>query len=86
MQRARLRTGLAVYLALLIPYGIGNMANDGWKEQVVKRGWTSWEIPDLLRPSLTWIWAVTILAGVAIYVFWRSSTDVHSRGETLGPL
>jgi hypothetical protein len=67
MRPTRLRVGLAAYLSLMIPYGIGNMANDAWTEQVVKRGWTSWAIPNMLRPSLTWIWAVTILAAAAIY-------------------
>jgi hypothetical protein len=32
---------LAAYLSLMIPYGIGNMLNDGWNEQIVKRGWTT---------------------------------------------
>ncbi|HMI99671.1 MAG TPA: hypothetical protein VK488_07565 [Gaiellaceae bacterium] len=68
MHPTRLRTGLAAYLSLMIPYGIGNMANDAWTEQVVKRGWTSWAIPDMLRPSLSWIWGVTILAAAAIYL------------------
>lgn len=68
MRRARLRTALAVYLSVLIPYGIGNMANDGWQEQIVERGWTSWTFPDVLRPDLTWIWAITVAASAAIYL------------------
>jgi hypothetical protein len=72
MRATRLRTGLALYLALMIPYGLGNMANDAWLEQVVKRGWTSWQIPDMIRPGFTWMWAVTIAAGAALYLaFWR---------------
>jgi hypothetical protein len=68
MRATRLRTALAVYLSLLIPYGIGNMANDGWKEQIVERGWTSWTFPDVLRPDLTWIWAITVAVGAMIYL------------------
>ena len=68
MRATRLRTGLAAYLSLMIPYGIGNMANDAWLEQVVKRGWTDWRIPGMLRPELTWIWGVTILAAATIYL------------------
>ncbi|MEK6275000.1 MAG: hypothetical protein AABM30_06625 [Actinomycetota bacterium] len=67
MHPGRLRTGLAAYLSLMIPYGLGNMANDGWTEQVVKRGWTGWEVPDMLRPGLTWAWGVTILAAAAVF-------------------
>lgn len=67
MSPTRLRTGLAVYLSVMIPYGVANMANDGWNEQIVERGWTSWTVPDMLRPSLTWAWGVMILAAVAVY-------------------
>jgi hypothetical protein len=67
MSPTRLRTALAVYLSVMIPYAVANMANDGWNEQIVERGWTDWEIPDMLRPSLTWAWGVTILAAAAIY-------------------
>ena len=44
---------------------LGNVANDFWLEQVVKRGWTSWEIPSVLQPRATWAWAV-LLAGTAL--------------------
>jgi hypothetical protein len=66
------RAGLAGYLSLMIAYGIANMANDAWREQVVKRGWTDWAIPGVLRPGLTWMWALVIVGGAAIYLaFWR---------------
>ena len=67
MSPTRLHTGLAVYLSLMIPYGIGNMANDGWNEQIVERGWASWQVPDMLRPDLTWAWGLTILVAAAIF-------------------
>jgi hypothetical protein len=60
-------TALAAYLSLMIPYGIGNMANDGWNEQIVKRGWTDWKIPSVLQPGVTWMWGLVIVAGAAIF-------------------
>ena len=63
-----LRTSLAAYLSLLMAYGIGNIANDAWYEQVVKRGWTDWAIPDVIRPGHTWMWGLVILLGAAIFL------------------
>jgi hypothetical protein len=60
-------TALAAYLSLMIPYGIGNMLNDGWNEQIVKRGWTDWKIPGVLQPGFTWMWGLVIVAGAAIF-------------------
>jgi hypothetical protein len=62
------------YLALLLAYGIGNLVNDDWLEQVVKRGWTSHQVPDLLKPPTSWDWAAisgwaAILVGA--FVIWR---------------
>jgi len=68
MTPTRLRGALAAYLALMIPYGVGNMANDGWNEQIVERGWASWQIPDMLRPGVNWAWGLAILVAVAIYL------------------
>jgi hypothetical protein len=67
LPRMRRPAGLAVYLSLMIAYGLGNMANDGWFEQVVKRGWTNWRIPGVIRPDLTWMFGLVLLVGLAIY-------------------
>ena len=56
-----LRTAFAAYLALMFCYGVGNIANDFWLEQVVKRGWATWEIPNVLEPRITVAWAVIAL-------------------------
>jgi hypothetical protein len=48
-------------------YGIGNIANDFWLEQVVKRGWTTWEIPNVLTPRITVAWAVIVVAAAVIW-------------------
>ena len=67
LPRMRRPTPLGLYLSLMIPYGIGNMANDAWYEQVVKRGWIHWRIPGVLEPSLSWMWGLLIVAGAAIF-------------------
>ena len=67
LPRMRHPTPLGLYLALMIAYGIGNMANDAWYEQVVKRGWIDWRIPSVLEPRPTWMWGLLIVAGVAIF-------------------
>jgi hypothetical protein len=76
MRAPRMRAALALYLSGLIAYGLGNMANDAWLEQVVKRGWTSWETPGVIRPDLTWMWGLTLLLGLAIYAgFFRARSS-----------
>ena len=67
LPRMRHATPLAAYLSLMIAYGVGNMANDAWYEQVVKRGWTDWRIPSVLQPNVTWMWGLVILVGAAIF-------------------
>jgi hypothetical protein len=59
---------LDAYLALMLAYGVGNLVNDDWLEQVVKRGWTDREMPSVLIPALNWGWAA-VLAGA--FVVWR---------------
>jgi hypothetical protein len=58
------------YLALMLAYGIGNLVNDDWLEQVVKRGWTSHEMPSVLTPAANWGWAAVIVGAVVIWLFW----------------
>jgi hypothetical protein len=67
MRQTWLQTSLAVYLSLMIPYGIGNIANDAWYEQFVKRGWTDWAIPSVIRPGFTWMWGLILVVAAAIY-------------------
>jgi hypothetical protein len=72
IRRHGLRALTAAYLSLMLVYGLANMANDLWTEQVVKRDWTSWQIPDVLSPSLSVAWAVIVACAVVVYVaFWR---------------
>jgi hypothetical protein len=61
---------LDAYLALMLAYGVGNLVNDDWLEQVVKRGWTSHEVPSLLTPAANWGWPVVLVGAFAIWRLW----------------
>jgi hypothetical protein len=63
-----LRPLTAAYLALMVVYGLTNEAQDEWLEQVVKRGWTEWQIPDVLEPSPSFAWAAMIACAAIVYV------------------
>jgi hypothetical protein len=78
----RLRIAVGLYLALMASYGIANIANDSWGEQVVKRGWTAWKIPNVLRPDVTIAWGLIVLGAAAIYaasVWWSRRADRRQR-------
>jgi hypothetical protein len=70
-----LRVAVGIYLALMAVYAIGNIANDAWDEQVVKRGWVTWRIPDVQRPKLSVAWVVIAVATGLLYAgscWWTS--------------
>ena len=72
LRRPWLRSLTAAYLSLMLVYGLANTANDLWTEQVVKRNWTTWQIPDVLFPSLSAAWTAIVACGVVVYLaFWR---------------
>ena len=56
LRHRALRVATGLYLALMAVYGIANAANDFWSEQVVKRGWTEWAIPNVLNPKASIAW------------------------------
>jgi hypothetical protein len=65
--RLRPRLLLAAYLALMTTYGLAQIANDGWLEQVVKRGWSDDPLPNLLNPTLSVGWLAIVLAAGALW-------------------
>jgi hypothetical protein len=65
---AAVRAVVATYLGLQVAYGLANIANDAWLEQVVKRGWTSVKIPNVLRPGFTLAWLGIVIAAAAFAV------------------
>jgi hypothetical protein len=68
---------VAGLLALLAAYGLMNVANDAWLEQVVKRGWTAREIPSVLYPAANWGWAAIIV--LAAWLWWGWLRRVPAR-------
>ena len=61
---------LDAYLALMLAYGVGNLVNDDWLEQVVKRGWTSHEVPSVLIPAANWGWAAVLCGALVVWRLW----------------
>jgi len=75
------RAAPSAYLALMVCYGAGNVANDDWLEQVVKRGWTTWQVPGVTTPKVDWGWGVILLAALVIWLGWRRRlVDVPAGG------
>jgi hypothetical protein len=83
-----LRGVLAAYLALMFCYGAGNIANDFWLEQVVKRGWMDWEIPNVTTPKASVGWGLILVGAALIWLVyvWRGRRDsgapISSAAET----
>jgi hypothetical protein len=79
--RARgLRLAVGAYLSLMVAYGLANIANDFEIEQVLKRGWTSWEMPSVLQPAANLPWLGIVLAAAAMwFAYERSSAKTAAK-------
>jgi hypothetical protein len=82
MRPTALRGILGGYLALVLAYGVMVAANDGWHEQIVKRGWTGRMLPSVITPSLNLGWALLIAAAVVLYL---TAFRVRARPATAAP-
>ena len=80
---SRMASVLRGYFGLMFSYGLLNLIEDGWLEQIVKRGWTDAQMPDVLVPDLSIGWAL-IIAGafVAWYLLFRP-VDLDRQSTTL---
>ena len=76
-----LRGALALYLSLMLAYGLANAVQDFWLEQLVKRGTTSLEIPSLIVPKASPAWAALVAAALLIHLLGRRVGTVESRQE-----
>jgi hypothetical protein len=65
-----LRAGISVFLAVMLCYGVMVTAQDGWNEQVVKRGWTGRGLPSVLTPKLTFAWLGVLVAAALVHLLW----------------
>jgi hypothetical protein len=84
---SRLRVAVGLYLALMASYGVANMANDFWGEQIVKRDWTTWVFPNVLRPNVTTAWGLIVLGAAALYAaaaWWSRKSG--AKPVTLNPV
>ena len=79
IRRPGLRPLTAALLALMLVYALTNMVNDLWIEQIVKRGWTGWQVPDVLFPKFSLAWAAMLVAAAAIYVVFFSRRALLGR-------
>lgn len=62
--------GARAYLSLMLAYGLANAVQDGWNEQLWKRGWVDTHLADVIRPDLTLGWLSILVAAAAVYAFW----------------
>lgn len=67
---SRVESSISLYLSLMLAFGVANMANDGWLEQVVERGWSSRQVPSVLGFAANATWAVTIAAALVVWLTW----------------
>jgi hypothetical protein len=68
VRSSRLHAGLGLAVGVALLYGVMNIANDAWTEQVIKRGWTAWAIPSVLEPRANWGWAVILAGGIVVWL------------------
>jgi hypothetical protein len=57
-------------LAFLAAWGLGNIVNDAWLEQVVERGWSSYAIPSVLGFTPNGLWLAVFVTAAAVYALW----------------
>lgn len=79
---SRVPNRVSFYLALMLAFGIANMLNDGWLEQVVERGWSSHTVPSVLGFSFNWLWAAVLLTSVAVWAAAKDAGPVRRRSRT----
>ena len=51
----------------MLAYGLGNAVQDGWNEQLWKRGSVDHHIESVLRPELSLGWLTSVVGAAAVY-------------------
>jgi hypothetical protein len=80
------RTAVTAYLSLMLAYGAAEVANDFWLEQVVKRSWTDWAIPDTTVPRLSIAWGVIVLSAAVLFAVAEYRARPPRRPRSVGAL
>jgi hypothetical protein len=70
LSRVPTSRALAAYLSVMLSYGLANALQDGWNEQLWKRGTVDTELPAVLRPQPSWGWLAVVAAAALIYGLW----------------
>jgi hypothetical protein len=78
-----LRLAMTAYLAFMFVYGVANMLQDFWGEQIVKRGWLDASFPSVVLPKLSLPWLLMLLATVVVATSFALLTR-PSRSEPAG--
>ncbi|HEX5469506.1 MAG TPA: hypothetical protein VFW80_10720 [Gaiellaceae bacterium] len=68
MPTRRGATALALYLSLMLAYGLSLALQDGWNEQLVKRGTIDARVPSVIRPVASPAWAGILVGALTIYL------------------
>jgi hypothetical protein len=78
-----LRRAYSALVCLMAAYGAANLVQDLWHEQLVKRDWTSWDIPSALVPKLSVMWGLIVAATLVLYALgFARHADEASTGDT----
>jgi hypothetical protein len=80
LARRRLRLATQAYASLLFCYGLANVVDDAWLEQVVKRDWTTIDVPGVLSLHANWTWLAVVVGAACVFVGYSSRTrsSIHS--------
>ena len=54
----------------MLAYGLANAVQDGWNEQLWKRGSVDHHIESVLRPELSIGWLTILVGAAAVYGLW----------------
>ncbi len=77
----QLRRLYSALVSLMLVYGGVNLVQDLWHEQVVKRGWTSSDIPSALVPKPSVMWAVILALTVLAYALGFARNEDAATGD-----
>jgi hypothetical protein len=81
LTRLPLRRGVTPLFAVLVAYGLGNIVNDGFEEQIVERGWAHSDFPSVLQPAANWGWGAVLVAAFVIWAVWLRRTPDRNTGS-----